>query len=62
MFSLSLAKYTESFVCSVVLGKDVIPRLGMTTMRKLQTHIHRELVLCRQPKVRNNCCSAAANT
>ncbi|ELU06110.1 hypothetical protein CAPTEDRAFT_162985 [Capitella teleta] len=39
LLSLPLARYSEDFVCSVVLGDDIIPRLGMITMEKLKVQI-----------------------
>ncbi|KAL4240298.1 hypothetical protein ACF0H5_001091 [Mactra antiquata] len=39
LMSLSASKYCQDFVCSVVLGKDIIPRLGIHTMEDLKTNL-----------------------
>ena len=49
--SHQLARYTEQFVLSVIVGNDVIPRLGLITMEKLKVQIMREVHECHKPKV-----------
>ncbi|XP_053393222.1 diacylglycerol lipase-beta-like isoform X2 [Mercenaria mercenaria] len=39
LMSLSASQYCQEFMCSVVLGKDIIPRLGIHTMEDLKTRL-----------------------
>ena len=50
-FSLSASQYCQDFVCSVVLGEDLIPRLGIHTMEEFKTHILQAIQDCDWPKV-----------
>jgi len=43
--------YMRQFVCSVVVGKDLIPHLGIVTLNKLKEQMRSELNTCRLPKV-----------
>ena len=52
--SLSLSRYTEEFVCSVVLGKDMIPRLSLVAMEDLKARVLRVIKDCYKPKVTNS--------
>lgn len=49
--SLSLARFTQSFVCSVVLGYDLVPRLGIISMEDLKAKILRCIKDSHRPKV-----------
>jgi len=49
--SRSLSLYMRQFVCSVVVGKDLVPRLGIVTLDKLKRQMVNELISCRLPKV-----------
>lgn len=51
--SAELSRFSEEFVCSVVLGDDLIPRLGIGTMEKLKSDMMNALNSCTVPKVRN---------
>lgn len=41
----------ESFVCSVVVGKDLVPRLGIYTMNSLKSKMLNVIKNTEQPKV-----------
>ena len=43
--------YMRQFVCSVVVGEDLIPHLGIKTLVKLKEQMHSELNNCHLPKV-----------
>lgn len=51
VFSLPLSQYTEDFVCSVVIGEDLVPRLGVRTMQKLKVEILKMMRDINKPKV-----------
>lgn len=42
--------YSSEFVCSVVLGKDLVPRLGIHTMEELKARLLRSIHNCDVPK------------
>ncbi|CAH1794988.1 unnamed protein product [Owenia fusiformis] len=46
----STAKFTEDFVCSVVLNEDIVPRLGIVTMEKLKVKVLKIIKDCNKPK------------
>ncbi|KAJ3072771.1 hypothetical protein HK102_006162, partial [Quaeritorhiza haematococci] len=57
------AEYFESFVTSVILGDDLVPRLSRNAMDILKCHISELLYRCDYPKwqilgsvVSNSCC------
>ncbi|XP_023932665.1 sn1-specific diacylglycerol lipase beta [Lingula anatina] len=50
LMSLPLSKYTEEFICSVVLGKDVVPRLGIMTMEKMKVQLLQAIRDSNKPK------------
>ena len=50
-FSKSLSRLTEDFVCSVVLGDDMVPRLGIVTMETLKCNMLRCIKDSNKPKV-----------
>ena len=51
LLSLPVARYTEEFVCSVVLGKDLVPRLAIGTMDDLKVKLIKIIKECSLPKV-----------
>ena len=53
--SLSLSRYTEDFICSVVVGKDLVPRLSMHNMLKLRKNVLRCLRDTNKAKVIHQC-------
>ncbi|KAM9101506.1 sn1-specific diacylglycerol lipase beta isoform X1 [Sarcophilus harrisii] len=50
LLSKSLSEYSKSFVVSLVLGKDVIPRLSVTNLEDLKRRILRVIAHCNKPK------------
>lgn len=50
LLSPSASKYTQEFVCSTAVGKDLVPRLGMFTLSDLKVKILRALLQCNLPK------------
>jgi sn1-specific diacylglycerol lipase len=52
LVSLSLSQHMKQFVCSVVLGKDLVPRLGLVTMHRLKRQMIESLNSCPHPKYR----------
>ncbi|KAK3601848.1 hypothetical protein CHS0354_041771 [Potamilus streckersoni] len=50
LMSLNASKYTQEFMCSVILGKDLVPRLGISTMEDLKANILQALHNCDLPK------------
>ncbi|XP_077173149.1 diacylglycerol lipase-beta [Paroedura picta] len=52
LLSKSLADYTKQFIVSVIVGKDVVPRLSMPNMEDLKRRIIRIVASCNRPKYR----------
>ncbi|XP_020655262.3 diacylglycerol lipase-beta isoform X1 [Pogona vitticeps] len=50
LVSKSLADYTKQFIVSVILGKDIVPRLSMPNMEDLKRRIIRIVANCNRPK------------
>ena len=50
-FSESLIEYTQDFICSVSLGYDVVPRLGILELKNLKIDILEAIKNCPLPKV-----------
>ncbi|ETE58256.1 Sn1-specific diacylglycerol lipase beta, partial [Ophiophagus hannah] len=50
LLSKSLADYTKQFIVSVVVGKDIIPRLSMLNLEDLKRRIIRIVANCNKPK------------
>ncbi|KAK2160528.1 hypothetical protein LSH36_131g02023 [Paralvinella palmiformis] len=50
LVSLPVSRYTEQFICSVVLGKDLVPRLGLLTMENLKLQIIHTIRKTNKPK------------
>uniref|UniRef100_A0A9L0KJ83 Diacylglycerol lipase beta n=1 Tax=Equus asinus TaxID=9793 RepID=A0A9L0KJ83_EQUAS len=46
----SLYEYSKSFIVSVVLGDDVIPRLSVTNLEDLKRRLLRVIAHCNKPK------------
>ncbi|XP_076996646.1 diacylglycerol lipase-beta isoform X4 [Tamandua tetradactyla] len=52
LLSKSLHEYSKDFIISLVLGKDVIPRLSVTNLEDLKKRILRVIAHCNKPKYR----------
>ncbi|XP_039630351.1 diacylglycerol lipase-beta [Polypterus senegalus] len=52
LLSKSLADYSKGFTISVVLGKDLVPRLSIPNMEDLKRRILRMVANCNKPKYR----------
>ncbi|CAG5114884.1 unnamed protein product, partial [Candidula unifasciata] len=50
LMSPSARRYTQDFVCSVILGQDLVPRLGMYTLMDLKVSILSAICNCTEPK------------
>ncbi|KAI1301229.1 Diacylglycerol lipase-alpha [Halotydeus destructor] len=50
LLSLPAVEYSESFITSVVLGKDVVPRLGLHQMESLRFDLVNAIKHCNDPK------------
>ncbi|XP_018427752.1 PREDICTED: sn1-specific diacylglycerol lipase beta isoform X1 [Nanorana parkeri] len=50
LLSKALADYSQSFIISVILGKDLVPRLSLPNMEDLKNRILRMVVNCNRPK------------
>ncbi|XP_004691708.1 PREDICTED: sn1-specific diacylglycerol lipase beta [Condylura cristata] len=50
LLSKSLYEYSKKFIVSLVLGKDVIPRLSVTNLEDLKKRILRVIAHCNKPK------------
>ncbi|KAM3826526.1 diacylglycerol lipase-beta isoform 1-T1 [Vipera latastei] len=50
LLSKSLADYTKQFIVSVIVGKDIIPRLSMLNLEDLKKRIIRMVANCNKPK------------
>lgn len=50
LLSKALAEYSRQFVVSVVLGKDLVPRLSMPNMEDLKRRILKMVSNCNKPK------------
>ncbi|GFR93547.1 Sn1-specific diacylglycerol lipase beta [Elysia marginata] len=70
LLSSSASTYTQDFVCSTAVGKDLVPRLGMFTLSDLRVKILRSLLQCNLPKyqilatgcLRILCCSTGRSS
>ncbi|XP_074649492.1 diacylglycerol lipase-beta-like [Tubulanus polymorphus] len=52
LMSLPVSKYCQDFICSVVLGRDLIPRLGLKTVDNLKERLLNQLDRSKTPKYR----------
>lgn len=50
LMSLCASRYSQEFTCSVVLGKDLVPRLGLHTMEDLKAQLLTAIHDCDTPK------------
>lgn len=50
LLSPELAEYTKDFVISIVLGKDIIPRLGLHQMERLRFDLIKAIKYCDMSK------------
>lgn len=50
LMSLCASRYSQEFTCSVILGKDLVPRLGLHTMEDLKTQLLTAIHDCDMPK------------
>ncbi|XP_036279601.1 diacylglycerol lipase-beta isoform X2 [Pipistrellus kuhlii] len=50
LLSKSLYEYSQDFTVSLVVGKDVVPRLSVTNMEDLKRKILRLIARCNKPK------------
>lgn len=50
LLSKGLADYSKNFIISIIVGKDLVPRLSMPNMEDLKTRILRMVVNCNRPK------------
>ncbi|TRY83776.1 hypothetical protein DNTS_025261, partial [Danionella cerebrum] len=53
LMSKALADYCKQFVVSVVLGKDLVPRLSIPNMEDLKRRLSKMVSNCSKPKVRS---------
>ncbi|XP_044159534.1 diacylglycerol lipase-beta [Bufo gargarizans] len=52
LFSKALADYSKNFIISIIVGKDLVPRLSLPNMEDLKNRILRMVVNCNRPKYR----------
>ncbi|KAM4632018.1 diacylglycerol lipase-beta [Discoglossus pictus] len=50
LLSKALADYSKNFIISVIVGKDLVPRLSLPNMEDLKNRILRMVVNCNRPK------------
>lgn len=50
LLSKALADYSKKFIVSIIVGKDLVPRLSMPNMEDLKTRILRMVANCNKPK------------
>ncbi|PAA91300.1 hypothetical protein BOX15_Mlig017918g1 [Macrostomum lignano] len=50
LLSLSALNYSKEFITSVVVGKDVIPRVGLPQLEQLRSSLVRLISSCERPK------------
>ncbi|KAL0280575.1 UNVERIFIED_CONTAM: hypothetical protein PYX00_001834 [Menopon gallinae] len=55
--SISAAEYTKSFITSVVVGKDVVPRIGLHQMESLRADLMHAIKRSKDPKWKTISCS-----
>ena len=49
--SMPVVEYTKKFVTSVIVGKDVVPRIGLSQMEALRADLLNAIKKSRKPKV-----------
>ncbi|KAM8961006.1 diacylglycerol lipase-beta isoform 2-T2 [Pelodytes ibericus] len=50
LLSKALVDYSKNFIISIIVGKDLVPRLSLPNMEDLKTRILRMVVNCNRPK------------
>ncbi|XP_075421538.1 diacylglycerol lipase-beta isoform X2 [Ascaphus truei] len=50
LLSKALADYSKSFIISIIVGKDLVPRLSLSNMEILKNRILKMVVNCNRPK------------
>ncbi|XP_053327193.1 diacylglycerol lipase-beta [Spea bombifrons] len=50
LLSKALSDYTKDFIISIIVGKDLVPRLSLPNMEDLKARILRMVVNCNRPK------------
>ncbi|KAM4697444.1 diacylglycerol lipase-beta [Rhinophrynus dorsalis] len=50
LLSKDLANYSKSFITSIIVGKDLVPRLSLPNMEDLKKRILRMVINCNRPK------------
>lgn len=48
---MAATEYTKAFVTSVVVGKDVVPRIGLHQMESLRADLMHAIKRSKDPKV-----------
>ena len=56
-YSKAAVSYSRDFVTSVVLGKDVVPRIGLHQLESLRHDLVQAIQQSQEPKVINHICS-----
>lgn len=57
LLSMPAVQYTKSFITSVVLGKDVVPRIGLYQMESLRADLINAIKRSKDPKWKTITCS-----
>ncbi|XP_046683149.1 diacylglycerol lipase-alpha isoform X1 [Homalodisca vitripennis] len=57
LLSMPAVQYTKSFITSVVLGKDVVPRIGLHQMESLRADLINAIKRSKDPKWKTISCS-----
>uniref|UniRef100_A0A1B6DW35 Diacylglycerol lipase-alpha n=1 Tax=Clastoptera arizonana TaxID=38151 RepID=A0A1B6DW35_9HEMI len=57
LLSMPAVQYTKSFITSVVLGKDVVPRIGLHQMESLRADLINAIKRSKDPKWKTITCS-----
>jgi len=58
-YSMPAVEYTKSFITSVVVGKDVVPRIGLHQLESLRADLINTIKRSKDPKV---CAISQPNT
>lgn len=51
IFSMPIVEYSKEFVTSVIVGKDVVPRIGLSQMEALRADLINAIKKSQKPKV-----------
>lgn len=52
-YSMPAVEYTRGFITSVVVGKDVVPRIGLNQMEAMRADLINAIKQSKDPKVLN---------